>query len=103
MDAALLPGVLAEELLKRCHPGMGRVFFTNSGAEAVEAALKFTRAATERPRVLYCDHAFHGLTYGALSLNGGKEFRAGFGPLLPGCDEVPFGDAEALERELRAP
>ncbi len=100
MDAALLPGVLAEELLKRCHPGMGRVCFTSSGTEAVEAALKFTRAATKRPRILYCDHAFHGLTYGSLSLNGGKDFRAGFGPLLPGCDEVPFGDAEALEREL---
>jgi acetylornithine/succinyldiaminopimelate/putrescine aminotransferase len=100
MDAALLPGVLASELLKRCHPGMGRVFFTNSGAEAVEAALKFVRAATGRPRVLYCDHAFHGLTYGALSLNGGQDFRKGFGPLLPGFDPVPFGDADALERAL---
>lgn len=100
MDAALLPGVLASELLARCHPGMGRVFFTNSGSEAVEAALKFSRAATRRSRVLYCDHAFHGLTYGSLSLNGGKDFRKGFGPFLPGFDQVPFGDLEALEREL---
>ncbi|HUZ21970.1 MAG TPA: aspartate aminotransferase family protein [Acidimicrobiales bacterium] len=100
MDAALLPGVLAEELLRRCHPGMGRVCFTSSGTEAVEAALKFSRAATKRSRILYCDHAFHGLTYGSLSLNGGQDFRAGFGPLLPDCDQVPFGDAEALEREL---
>ncbi|MCU1493124.1 MAG: ornithine/acetylornithine aminotransferase [Acidimicrobiaceae bacterium] len=101
MDAPLLAGVLAEELLKRTHPGMGRVVFTNSGAEAVEAATKFARFATKRKRVLYCDHAFHGLTYGALSLNGGKEFRKGFGPYLPGFDQVPFGDAEALERELQ--
>lgn len=100
MDAALLPGVLASELVKRCHPGMSRVFFTNSGAESVEAALKFTRAATGRPRVVYCDHAFHGLTYGALSANGGEDFRRGFGPLLPGFARVPFGDAEALEKEL---
>ena len=100
MDAALLPGVLASELLSRCHPGMARVFFTNSGSEAVEAALKFTRAATRRQRVLYCDHAFHGLTYGSLSLNGGKDFRKGFGPFLPGFDPVPFGDLAALEREL---
>ncbi len=100
MDAALLPGVLARELLRRCHPGMGRVVFTNSGAEAVEAALKFARAATSRPRVVYCDHAFHGLTYGALSANGGEDFRKGFGPLLPGFDKVPFGDAAALERAL---
>jgi ornithine--oxo-acid transaminase len=100
MDAALLPGVLASELLARCHPGMGRVFFTNSGSEAVEAALKFSRAATGRSRVLYCDHAFHGLTYGSLSLNGGADFRKGFGPFLPGFDPVPFGDLDALEREL---
>jgi acetylornithine/succinyldiaminopimelate/putrescine aminotransferase len=102
MDSPLLAGVLAEELLKRMHPGMGRVFFTNSGAEAVEAALKFTRYATKRRRILYCDHAFHGLTYGALSVNGGKEFRKGFGPYLPGVDEVPFGDADALESALQS-
>jgi ornithine--oxo-acid transaminase len=50
--------------------------------------------------VLYAEHAFHGLTLGSLSLNGNEEFRAGFGPLLPGCEAVPFGDLEALEREL---
>jgi ornithine--oxo-acid transaminase len=101
MDCALLPGVLAKALAARAHPGIERVFFTNSGAEAVESAIKFARCATRRARVLYCDHAFHGLTNGALSLNGGAEFREGFNPLLPGCDEIPFGDAAALERELR--
>ena len=101
MDCALLPGVLAQELVARSHPGIERVFFTNSGAESVESAIKFARAATKRTRILYCDHAFHGLTTGALSLNGGREFRSGFGPLLPGCDMIPFGDASALARELR--
>ena len=101
MDAALLPGLLAEALLARCKDNMGRVFFSNSGAESVEAALKFARYATKRSRVLYCDHAFHGLTYGPLSANGGTEFRKGFGPMLPGFEEVPFGDADSLERELR--
>jgi ornithine--oxo-acid transaminase len=72
----------------------------NTGAEAVEAAIKLARAATGRPRVLYAEHAFHGLTLGALSLNGNVEFREGFGPLLPGCDPVPWGDLEALERAL---
>ena len=85
----------------RAHPGIERVFFTNSGAEAVESAIKFARAATKRTRILYCNHAFHGLTTGALALNGGQEFRGGFGPLLPGCDMIPFGDAAALARELR--
>ncbi len=101
MDCSLLSGVLAEELVARSHSGIERVFFTNSGAEAVETAIKFARAATKRTRILYCDHAFHGLTTGALALNGGKEFRSGFGPLLPGADVIPFGDAAALARELR--
>jgi len=101
MDAALLPGLLAEALLKRCHDGMGRVVFTNSGAESVEAALKFARLSSKRSRIVFCDHAFHGLTYGPLSANGGREFRKGFGPLLPGFDEVKFGDADALESELK--
>ena len=65
----------------------------NTGTEAVEAAMKIARAATGRPASLYAEHAFHGLTLGSLSLNGNEEFRAGFGPLLPGCDHVPFGDA----------
>jgi acetylornithine/succinyldiaminopimelate/putrescine aminotransferase len=101
MDCALLPGVLAEQLVTRSHPGIERVFFTNSGAEAIESAIKFARAATKRTRILYCDHAFHGLTTGALALNGGREFRSGFGPLLPGADMIPFGDIAALRRELR--
>jgi ornithine--oxo-acid transaminase len=101
MDCALLPGVLAEQLVQRSHPGIERVFFTNSGAEAIESAIKFARAATKRTRILYCDHAFHGLTTGALALNGGSEFRSGFGPLLPGADMIPFGDIAALRRELR--
>jgi len=50
--------------------------------------------------VVYCSNAFHGLTYGALSLNGAEPFRKGFGPLVPGCEKVPFDDLEALERAL---
>jgi len=101
LDCALLPGLLAEALVARSHDGLQRCFFSNSGAEAIECAVKFARYATKRPRVLHADHSFHGLTNGALSLNGGTEFRAGFGPLLPGCDSVIFGDLESLERELR--
>jgi ornithine--oxo-acid transaminase len=101
LDAPLLAGIAAEELLARCHPGMRRVFFTSSGTEAVEASLKFARCATGRARVCFAGHGFHGLTFGALSANGGSEFRKGFGPLLPGFVEVPFGDADLLERELR--
>jgi ornithine--oxo-acid transaminase len=98
-DCALLSGLLAEQLVAKT-PGMDRVYFSNSGTEAVEAALKFARYATGRTRVLYCDHAFHGLTVGSLSVNGSAEFKTGFGPLLTGgC--VAFGDLEALKAELR--
>jgi ornithine--oxo-acid transaminase len=100
LDCALLPGLLGQALVERAHAGIRRVVFTNSGAESVEVAIKFARCATGRDRILYADHAFHGLTNGALSLNGGKEFRSGFGPLLPGCDPVPFGDIAALEAQL---
>jgi ornithine--oxo-acid transaminase len=81
---------------------MERIYFCNSGTEAVEGAIKFARMATGRSRILYCDHAFHGLTYGALSLNGDAVFRDGFGPLLPACDQVPFDDLPALEQALAA-
>ncbi|MGO8961750.1 MAG: hopanoid-associated sugar epimerase [Streptosporangiaceae bacterium] len=102
MDCALLPGLLAEQLVARAHPAITRVFFCNSGAESIEAAIKFARQSTKRPRVLYAEHAFHGLTTGALALNGGAEFRRGFGPLLPQTVPVPFGNLEALEDQLRA-
>jgi acetylornithine/succinyldiaminopimelate/putrescine aminotransferase len=101
LDCALLPGVLAEALVARSHPGIERVFFTNSGAESIESAIKFARAATKRDRIVHCDHAFHGLTTGALSLNGGAEFRSGFGTLL-NTSMVPFGDIDALAAELAA-
>jgi ornithine--oxo-acid transaminase len=100
LGVTLLSGVLAEQLLARAPGSVAAMVPANTGTEAVEAAIKVARAATGRPRVLYADHAFHGLTLGSLSLNGGAEFREGFGPLLPGCQEVPFGDLDALEREL---
>jgi ornithine--oxo-acid transaminase len=100
MDCALLPGLLAEQLVGRTHPGINRVFFCNSGAESVEAAIKFSRHSTGRSKILYAEHAFHGLTTGALALNGGKEFRKGFGSLLETA-AVPFGDLAALEQQLR--
>jgi len=101
MDCALLPGLLAEQLVQRSPSNIERVVFGNSGSEAVETAIKFARAGTRRERICYFSHAFHGLTTGALSLNGSAEFKSGFGPLLPGSTMVPFGDVEELTKELR--
>jgi ornithine--oxo-acid transaminase len=100
LGVTLLSGVLAEQLLSRAPDRVAAMVPANTGTEAVEAAMKVARAATGRPRILHAEHAFHGLTLGSLSINGNAEFRDGFGPLLPGCDAVPFGDLEALQREL---
>jgi ornithine--oxo-acid transaminase len=101
LGVTLLSGVLAEQLLARAPASVAAMVPANTGTEAVEAAIKIARAATARPRILYAAHAFHGLTLGSLSLNGEQIFREGFGPLLPGCAAVPFGDLDALERELQ--
>jgi ornithine--oxo-acid transaminase len=98
-DVSTLAGVLAERLLTYT-PYLDKVFFANSGAETVEAAIKFARAATGRGGLIHCEHAFHGLTYGALSVNGDRIFRDGFGPLVPDCVAIPFNDLAALERAL---
>ncbi|WP_405407858.1 aspartate aminotransferase family protein [Streptomyces decoyicus] len=98
-DCQPLPGLLAEKLLTYA-PHLDRVFFGNSGTEAVETALKFARYATGRGRILYCTHAFHGLTTGSLSVNGEDGFRDGFAPLLPDT-ALEMGDLDALERELK--
>ena len=94
------PGVLAEELVRRAPRSIDAAVFTNSGAEAVEAALKLARATTGRTRFVYCDRGFHGLTIGALSINGNEEFRDRFDPLLPDCSPVAFGDVAGLRAEL---
>jgi ornithine--oxo-acid transaminase len=101
LGVSLLPGVLAEQLVARAPASIAAMVPANTGTESVEAAIKISRAATGRSRILYADHGFHGLTLGSLSINGNEEFRAGFGPLLPGCDAVPFGDLDALEHELQ--
>lgn len=100
MDCSLLSGLLAEKLVSLSPPHLNAVFLSNSGTESIEGAIKFARAATGRSRIVHCDHSFHGLSCGSLSLNGNPEFREGFGELLPGTAAVPLGDLGALEREL---
>lgn len=75
--------------------GLRQMSFANSGAEAVEAALKYARAATGRHRVISTKRGYHGRTMGALSVTGEQKHRSAFEPLLAGCDQVPFGDLEA--------
>jgi ornithine--oxo-acid transaminase len=100
MDCGLLSGLAAEKLTAHAGGDLSRVFFCNSGTESIEGALKFARCFTGRRDVVYCDHAFHGLTTGSLSINGADFFRERFGDLLPGTHKVPFNDLPALEAAL---
>ncbi|MGN6642881.1 MAG: aspartate aminotransferase family protein, partial [Verrucomicrobiota bacterium] len=101
MEAPLLSGLLAEQLKKRMPNQLDMVFFTNSGAEGIETALKYARCATGKPAIVHCAKAFHGLSYGSLSINGDESFREGFAPFLTDCRKIPFNDLDALEQELR--
>ncbi len=95
----LLDPVLAEaaEVIAGLAPGdLQYTFFCNSGAEAVEGALKIARAYTGRPHFVCAVNGFHGKTFGALSASGRDTYKAPFEPLLPGFSHVPFGDTEAL-------
>lgn len=96
-----LAGELAEKLCQRAGGRLRRAFFCSSGSEGVEAAIKFSRAYTKRDGILSAEHAFHGLTCGALSLMSDEFWREGFGTLLPGTAMVPFGDLSALDGQLR--
>ena len=97
-----LAGMLAEELSRRLPQSLDAVFFASTGAEAVDSAMKFARAATGRPRFVSCESSFHGVTLGPLSLVGDDFLKEGFGPLLSGCERVPYGDLARLEAALRA-
>jgi ornithine--oxo-acid transaminase len=101
MDVSPLAARLAQMLVERATPGLEIVRFGNSGAEAVELAMKFARRATGRPRLVAARSGYHGLTYGALSLSGRPDlWQEGFAPMLSSCVSVPFDDLDALEREL---
>lgn len=102
-------GALAKALCERSartsighRPAYDNVFFAHSGSGAVEAALKMARAATGRPRVLSIDGAYHGTTMGSCALMKPGMFRDPFGPHLPGCGALPFGDVDALAAAIRA-
>ena len=79
---------------------MDRVFFANSGAESVEAAMKLARKRTGKKGFIAAEHCFHGRTMGALSVTHKSKYREPFEPLVPGSKFVPYGDADAIRRAL---
>lgn len=104
VQAALSPlvGALAHNLSVLTDHSLERTFFSNSGAEAVEAALKIARIYTGRERIISATGSFHGKTMGALSATGQAKYQQPFGKLVPGFKNVPYNDVPAIHAELRA-
>jgi ornithine--oxo-acid transaminase len=100
LNCNILAGMLAERLLAKAPKHLTKVYFTSSGGETVDSALKFARCATGRDRILYCRQSFHGLTLGALSICGDEEFKEGFGTPLPNTTCLEFNDLAQLKAEL---
>ncbi|NHM27650.1 aspartate aminotransferase family protein [Desulfofundulus sp. TPOSR] len=98
----ILTAALAHNLALITPGKLQRSFLCNSGAEAVEGAIKLARAATGRSGVIYCQGSFHGKTMGALSVTGREKYQKPFAPLLPQCQAIPFGDLQALEKALQS-
>ena len=101
-DTPPLAAALATELIRLMPEGLNRVYFCNSGTEATEAAIKFARAATGKRGMIHLKRAFHGLTTGALAVNGDEAFRAGFEPYMPSGVEVGVDDFDGLESAFAA-
>ena len=97
-----MAGALVNNLAAITPGNLQRTFFGNSGCEAVEGALKLSRAATGKPGIIYTENSFHGKSFGALSVTGREKYRKPFLPLLPETRQVPFGDAAALEDGLKS-
>ena len=91
---------LAEALAQISPEDLQFSFFCNSGAEAVEGALKFAKGATGRSKIVSTEGSFHGKTLGGLSVTGRAKYRKRYEPLLPGVAFVPYGDEEAAAREI---
>lgn len=100
-SALAAAGDLARRLVELAPPGLEYVTFANSGAEAIEAAIKLCRSATGRPGILATDNSFHGKTYGALSATGNYGYQQPFNAPAPNFAHIPYGDLAELERELK--
>ena len=87
---------LAQLLANNLPNNLSTTYFTNSGAESIEAAMKLAKRATGRPEIISCKDSYHGSTQGALSIMGNEEHKARYRPLLPSCNQIIYNDVESL-------
>ena len=88
---------LAQLLAENLPESLSCTYFTNSGAEAIEGAMKLVKRATERSEIISCKNAYHGSTQGALSIMGNEEYKAKYRPLLPNCNQIIYNDESSLK------
>ena len=88
---------LAELLAENLPKNLNCTYFTNSGAEAIEGAMKLAKRATGRSEIISCQNAYHGSTQGAFSIMGNEEHKAKYRPLLPHCNQIIFNDENSLD------
>ncbi|KAB3531275.1 aspartate aminotransferase family protein [Alkaliphilus pronyensis] len=102
LQTALNPfaAVLAENISMITPGKLKYSFFCNSGAEAVEGALKIAKIATGKSRIIYCKDSFHGKSLGALSVTGRDKYKKHYGPMVPNATEVPFGNIQELRKAI---
>src|SRR5690554_6430148 len=101
VNASVLGGVVAEQLLELAGPHLTKVVYANSGTEATDVCVRLARVATGRRRYLYLAGSFHGRSYAAISMCGFVALRERQEPLMPTCTAIPPNDIGALRRELR--
>ncbi len=96
--AVTLQAKLAQKVLSKLPPSFGSVYFGNSGAEAIEGALKVAKKFTGRTGLISCEHSYHGSTHGALSIQGSEDFKQGYYPLLPDTYLIRYNNFDDLEK-----
>ena len=88
---------LAQLLANHLPENLCTTYFVNSGAEAIEGAMKLAKRATGRSEIISCKDSYHGSTQGALSIMGNEEHKAKYRPLLPNCNTITYNDENSLE------
>jgi acetylornithine/N-succinyldiaminopimelate aminotransferase len=89
---------LATKTLEKLHPCMNRVYFVNSGTEAIEASMKISKKYTGRSQFISFKNSYHGSTQGSLSIQGSNKYKGGYYPLLPDTHQANFNDLAVLEQ-----
>tara|TARA_B100001939_G_scaffold254769_1_gene221660 strand:+ start:14087 stop:15280 length:1194 start_codon:yes stop_codon:yes gene_type:complete len=89
---------LAQKTLEKLHPCMDRVYFVNSGTEAIEASMKIAKKYTGRSQFISFENSYHGSTHGSLSIQGSDKYKGGYYPLLPDTFQANFNDFAVLEQ-----